>query len=88
MFSQGAPAILETKLSLQSVARKLTCCLFALFAHLLTSHSESVGEGHPDKICDQVSDAILVSISALQERQIEVKLLRSLLRFSLLLRSP
>ncbi|KAI3487289.1 hypothetical protein L1887_48874 [Cichorium endivia] len=25
--------------------------------------SESVGEGHPDKICDQVSDAILVSIS-------------------------
>ena len=23
-------------------------------------HSESVGEGHPDKICDQVSDAILV----------------------------
>lgn len=21
--------------------------------------SESVGEGHPDKICDQVSDAIL-----------------------------
>lgn len=26
-------------------------------------HSESVGEGHPDKICDQVSDAILVSVS-------------------------
>lgn len=24
--------------------------------------SESVGEGHPDKICDQVSDAILVSL--------------------------
>ena len=21
--------------------------------------SESVGEGHPDKICDQISDAIL-----------------------------
>ena len=26
-------------------------------SHLFTS--ESVGEGHPDKICDQVSDAIL-----------------------------
>ena len=35
-----------------------------LFASLLTVlsflfTSESVGEGHPDKICDQVSDAIL-----------------------------
>ena len=25
--------------------------------HLFTS--ESVGEGHPDKLCDQVSDAVL-----------------------------
>jgi S-adenosylmethionine synthetase len=23
--------------------------------------SESVGEGHPDKICDQVSDAIVLT---------------------------
>lgn len=27
--------------------------------------SESVGEGHPDKICDQVSDAILVRATGL-----------------------
>lgn len=27
----------------------------------ILSIRESVGEGHPDKICDQVSDAILVS---------------------------
>ncbi len=26
--------------------------------------SESVGEGHPDKICDQVSDAVLDSALA------------------------
>ncbi len=31
----------------------------SLTPHPLLSCSESVGEGHPDKICDQVSDAIL-----------------------------
>ena len=30
--------------------------------HLFTS--ESVTEGHPDKICDQISDAILDAILA------------------------
>nr|XP_034310392.1 S-adenosylmethionine synthase isoform X3 [Crassostrea gigas] len=33
------------------------CCLDDIGNFLFTS--ESVGEGHPDKICDQVSDAIL-----------------------------
>jgi S-adenosylmethionine synthetase len=32
--------------------------LFSQFDTFLFT-SESVGEGHPDKICDQVSDAIL-----------------------------
>ena len=26
--------------------------------------SESVGEGHPDKMCDQISDAVLDSLLA------------------------
>ena len=30
--------------------------------HLFTS--ESVTEGHPDKLCDQISDAVLDSILA------------------------
>ena len=30
--------------------------------HLFTS--ESVTEGHPDKICDQISDAVLDAIRA------------------------
>ena len=30
--------------------------------------SESVGEGHPDKICDQISDAILDALLA-QDKQ-------------------
>ena len=33
--------------------------------------SESVGEGHPDKICDQVSDAILDALLA-QDKQSRV----------------
>ena len=32
--------------------------------------SESVTEGHPDKVCDQISDAILDDIRQLQNRQI------------------
>ena len=35
---------------------------FAMAHHLFTS--ESVTEGHPDKICDQISDAILDAILA------------------------
>lgn len=35
---------------------------FSSYLFLLFLLSESVGEGHPDKICDQVSDAILVSV--------------------------
>ena len=34
----------------QAIEEKLETFLFA---------SESVGEGHPDKLCDQVSDAIV-----------------------------
>ena len=30
--------------------------------------SESVSEGHPDKICDQVSDAVLDACLYIQER--------------------
>ena len=42
----------------------LTCRRFSAFLLPLSVSlcSESVGEGHPDKICDQVSDAILVSV--------------------------
>ncbi|HPB48242.1 MAG TPA: S-adenosylmethionine synthetase N-terminal domain-containing protein, partial [Exilispira sp.] len=29
--------------------------------------SESVGEGHPDKLCDQISDAILDEALKLQQ---------------------
>ena len=29
--------------------------------------SESVGEGHPDKLCDQVSDAVLDGVQAEME---------------------
>lgn len=35
--------------------------LLLFFLPISSFFSESVGEGHPDKICDQVSDAILVS---------------------------
>src|SRR5690606_34533899 len=39
---------------------------------LMTEHrlftSESVGEGHPDKICDQVSDAVLDALLAKDPR--------------------
>ncbi|MBI2869118.1 MAG: methionine adenosyltransferase [Chloroflexi bacterium] len=38
----------------------MTCSLDSAAKYLLTS--ESVTEGHPDKICDQVSDAILDAI--------------------------
>ena len=31
--------------------------------------SESVTEGHPDKICDQISDAILDAIFAEEDRK-------------------
>ena len=34
--------------------------------HLFTS--ESVTEGHPDKVCDQVSDAVLDSVLSQDER--------------------
>ena len=37
--------------------------------YLLTS--ESVTEGHPDKICDQISDAVLDSILARETRGAE-----------------
>ena len=33
-------------------------------SHLRLFTSESVTEGHPDKICDQISDAILDGIIA------------------------
>ena len=35
------------------------CSIFDLPSRSFLFTSESVGEGHPDKICDQVSDAIL-----------------------------
>ena len=31
--------------------------------------SESVNEGHPDKVCDQISDAILDALLAAGSRQ-------------------
>jgi hypothetical protein len=46
--------------------------IFLLFCILLLTHytmkqfitSESVSEGHPDKLCDQISDAILDAMLA------------------------
>ena len=42
------------------MAQALTRRIFSMETYLLTS--ESVTEGHPDKLCDQVSDAILDNI--------------------------
>src|SRR4030066_321308 len=40
----------------------MTCSFESAKKYLITS--ESVTEGHPDKICDQISDAVLDSLIA------------------------
>lgn len=38
---------------------KLSSVFYLFFPHMYLFTSESVTEGHPDKICDQISDAVL-----------------------------
>ena len=49
--------------------------------YLLTS--ESVGAGHPDKICDQISDAV---VDSLLKQDISTYILLSIFNFTFILK--
>ena len=57
--------LVKTMLKLVPQDQTVTCgfILVNYFMHYLFT-SESVSEGHPDKVCDQISDAILDNMLA------------------------